>query len=789
MKQRSCSFTFENVSFLLLLLLITTSAFANLGYVGKFELFYGNLHSHTSFSDGRGTPEEAYAHASKYGHVLAVTDHCYYLTTAHLGRHKLELTFEAARRATVHGFFAGLVGFEWTGGSGHINVFESHNFVSRNEVSALLDFYKWLTVEAKLAQFNHPGRTFGNFHDFQFFPDVDRYINLIEVGNGSSANGDTISQEALENFVLALNRGWHVSPTANQDNHRENWLSANQTRTGIWSRSLTREDILEALWNRRTFASEDSNVRLWFEANGHPMGSVIGAQGSTALRFKLYYLDDEPVDVVIVHSQSGVVFTGEGLPAGEHLFEFESVPPDSFEWYFVYVRQLDGDEIVSAPIWYETVGPLKVNYVRIAPANVTTKSGAVVTFDVYNDTPQDVDETLVLMLDGETVWSERVSLRGFQVVHGRSVELPRDGLNSPGIKELTFVVGGEVVQSLSFKVLERLGPVLLVDTLHENDLTDAVHRFLTDYERSVGSISWPNTILSNYEVDYVLIPTPSVAGLDFFKDLLPEEVEWLEGLADRVLLLRGSDEFHFERYRATLPSARVFPTVTELYEFFRLPTGSLNEKTARSPVVLIDQGHGNDYTRDKLTKLENFILSRGYKVSYLTNLQVLDGTVLIIMNGKDFSEEEMLSVSDFVRSGGRLIIASKGDYKDGGNTEDLNRLLEHVNSPVRFNDDQVEDEVSNYGAPYKVLAGGVRFYSPCSLIVSGAVELLVTSETARSVDADRKGDAQPVDRVVLAAQFTFGAGYVVVLGKAIFSDFDFDHNSGFIEKIFDFGRD
>src|SRR5215470_17383292 len=41
------------------------------------QVFFGNLHSHTSYSDGSGTPAEAYNHARNVAHLdfLVITDH------------------------------------------------------------------------------------------------------------------------------------------------------------------------------------------------------------------------------------------------------------------------------------------------------------------------------------------------------------------------------------------------------------------------------------------------------------------------------------------------------------------------------------------------------------------------------------------------------------------------------------------------------------------------------------------------------------------------------------------
>ncbi|MGB9614400.1 MAG: PHP domain-containing protein, partial [Fervidobacterium sp.] len=189
--------------FLIVLLVLVTPVLAE-----DLNIYYGNLHSHTSYSDGKGTPEEAYEYAKKYGDVLAVTDHCYFLKIPVNGQQKTVLTQQAARKATVPGKFVGLQGFEWTAGSGHINVYETVDFISRDEKGGLKDFYEWIVKIKKLAQFNHPGMTFGNFQDFLFMPEADNYVNLLEIGNGNSTSNDTISEEMYDNFILALNRGW-----------------------------------------------------------------------------------------------------------------------------------------------------------------------------------------------------------------------------------------------------------------------------------------------------------------------------------------------------------------------------------------------------------------------------------------------------------------------------------------------------------------------------------------------------------------------------------------------------
>ncbi len=766
---------------LFILMMITLRPGAVSAQDQDFQIFYGNLHSHTAFSDGRGTPEEAFEHAKRYGDVLAVTDHCYYLKTPVNGVSKVLRTRQAARNSSISGKFVGLQGFEWTAGSGHINVYETEEFITRDEKGDLNDFYNWIVKVKKLAQFNHPGVTFGNFQDFILYPEADLYVNLIEVGNGNSSRNDTISEEMFENFILALNRGWHVSPTANQDNHRENWLSVNDSRTGILAKELTYEALMEALWNRRTFASEDKNAKIFFWGEVSIMGSIVRKNAGETVSLKFVYEDPaDPADTVVLYSQNGILLKIERIEKDRFTIEQNIQLQDGYEWFFFYVKQIDGDEIVSAPIWFESKEPVKVNYVRLGPSKPSTKDNLTLTFDIYNTSSEPRQVKLTVYIDGKIVSTEIFNLGAYAIVYDKQIIIEPQ---VTGKHRVDFEINGDIAQSYTFEVSETTGLRVLIDRLHENDFNEEFLSFVEALKRNGHEIVYPETILSGYgNIDAVILVGPSREGLNFFKDLMDIEVEWLNSFPGRVYLVPGSDSEYFEIYKKLLRNAIVLERVPLLYDEFKLK----NHQQRKLPsAVLIDQGHANDYTNRHLTKLESYLKAVGKEVKYLTQLNELSGEFLIIMNGKDFTDDEINSVVKFVLDGGTLIITSKSDYQNGGNTEDLNLILDALNSPVFFNDDQVVDKVNNYGADYKVLAGGVRFYSACSLLVVGSdAEVLIWSETASSVDADGMKDAKPVSRVVLASRFKRGKGAVIVLGKAVFSDYDFDQNITFIESLF-----
>ena len=51
-------------------------------------------------------------------------------------------------------------------------------------------------------------------------------------------------------------RGWHLAPSNNQDNHKGNWGDSNTGRTVVLADTLDREAIYDAIRNYRVYATE-----------------------------------------------------------------------------------------------------------------------------------------------------------------------------------------------------------------------------------------------------------------------------------------------------------------------------------------------------------------------------------------------------------------------------------------------------------------------------------------------------------------------------------------------------
>ncbi len=358
--------------------------------VGKaqYQLYFGQLHSHTTYSDGAGTLDNALDYVANLPEsanvdFVAFTDHSNYFDASGNANPEAalydpsQMTPDSAKmwaeytgamddfNAENAGELVALGGFEmtWSGGPGHINTFNTEGIVSRNNTTlnnktsdAGLRAYYALLSKTELAdsisQFNHPGSTFGTFSDFAYWDAVaDTRIQLVEVGNGEGQIGSGGYFPSYEYYTMALDKGWHVAPTNNQDNHKGKWGNANDARDVILADDLSEEGLYEAIRNYRVYSTEDKNLEVNYTVNGLMLGSMI-EEVPEKLNIAVSVNDPDSSDsiakVEVIVNSGKVAYSWSAPDKGEEL----TVTLDpTYSYYYIRVTQADGDLAVTAPVW------------------------------------------------------------------------------------------------------------------------------------------------------------------------------------------------------------------------------------------------------------------------------------------------------------------------------------------------------------------------------------------------------------------------------------------------------
>lgn len=345
-----------------------------------YKFHFGQLHSHTNVSDGTGTPDDAYTWARDKGQAdfFAVTDHSNWFDNeldnenitdiSESTSEKWKLLHNKADHYYEPGKYVSLAGYEmtWsgaTGGWGHINTFNTPWFASRNNKAMDLPAYYKKIAEwpESINQLNHPGKTFGDFADFGFYSEeTDNVVQLIEVGNGEGPIRGSGYFPSYEYYTRALDKGWHLAPSNNQDNHKGNWITSNEARTVILSDELTRDSIYDGIRDMRVYATENRNLEIMYKINGQLMGSRLSSPDKLNVSININEPDtndpEQKIKTVELISNGGIVSASKEFDDYNVDWNFELEP--MYDYYYVRVVQANGDISVTAPIWVGEVLPV-----------------------------------------------------------------------------------------------------------------------------------------------------------------------------------------------------------------------------------------------------------------------------------------------------------------------------------------------------------------------------------------------------------------------------------------------
>lgn len=291
----------------------------------NYKLFWADMHCHNGLTaDAEGQPDEMHFYARDRAglDVVVFTNNDFY--NVPLTQYDFELghlfatTFSARLHAAERPLLS-LPGFEWT------------SRIPGVATAKLSDSSNWLPP--------YRNRSYPNHRSVIYPPSGGPLVHFTEVGNDiarlneavEKAGGITLSQHnafklsghpvevgfeltsGWSNYIGArprlfhepLNQGARLGFTANGDTHRRA-PGLSGALTGIYAEELTADSILDALRNRRCFATMGSQIFLDTRTGDALMGSEIKtSEGNVTLR--LHAIGTRPI------TQARLIRNGETI--------------------------------------------------------------------------------------------------------------------------------------------------------------------------------------------------------------------------------------------------------------------------------------------------------------------------------------------------------------------------------------------------------------------------------------------------------------------------------------------
>ncbi|MCD8380816.1 MAG: CehA/McbA family metallohydrolase [Lachnospiraceae bacterium] len=705
----------------------------------EYNIYFGQLHSHTNYSDGAGSITDAYEHATEVHETtdtldfLAVTDHSNSFDNASSDSVTINDGFSSeewsegtayAEQYTTDEFVA-IFGYEmtWSNGLGHINTYNTDGFQSRTQSdyttysTALQNYYATLkTATDSISQFNHPGTTFGDFSDFSYYDEeIDELITLIEVGNGEGAIGSSSYFPSYEYYTRALDKGWHVAPTNNQDNHKGLWGDANTARTVVLADSLTEESIYDAMRNYRVYATEDNDLSIYYTLDGNIMGTILSesdVDSTVTLSVKISDPTDSSLGTVSVIVNGGYVLVSQTVAGNEDTVIF-TVSSD-YSYYYIKVVEADGDIAVTAPVWVGDVEALDVSTFEADDALAVQDQALNMTLSLYNNESSDF-----------------------------------------------------TVESITFTVTDLDGNV--------TDITDDI----------VKTTETPTVVESMGTADYSFAYTYSGLGSTIYTATItgtlngvtkvytePLTVSYVSADMVTNVVVDGS---HYNDYVTGYYGGNMTELVALAADL------SINVTVVED----VEDYYGEDSVLDDCALL---IISAPAKKSGTANAG--DYTASL------YEDEFIEAVQAYVQAGGSVIVCGLADYGEASSSAEYhtaaqqNKLLAAIGSTMSLNDDEAYDVDNNGGQAYRLyletfnmesdwltgvvdvdsVADGEDYqvysqYSGCTVNVGSGTWLVKGFDTTYSIDSDRDG-------VGASDEIESGSGYsyniVTPEGEAVF---------------------
>jgi hypothetical protein len=368
---------------------------------------FGNLHAHTSYSDGSGTPAEAYRMACSAGlDFFAITEHNHdkgdgkgdrkdgkmIATQPQLYNGPPTSLVKTADTMNKPGRCVTLYGQEFStiSSGNHMNIFDVGKVIDVpngkfDQLVTWLESNKDSQGAVALAQFNHPatgredrdyGRDdFGTGNEANWVQEMAPHVSLIEVLNAPALKfgiGQR-TEDHQSQYFRYLNLGFHLAPSVGQDNHYKNWGTSTDARVAAITADFTRPGIINALRKRHAYATEDKNLRLVFRIGAALQGDIVDPPAiGTELPLTLELKDDDEPNarykVDVFKDRAG----GEQATKAVETFRFtgNQITPLSLEgvrfdaageYVLLRITQFndeDDDHVAedrawTAPIWFE----------------------------------------------------------------------------------------------------------------------------------------------------------------------------------------------------------------------------------------------------------------------------------------------------------------------------------------------------------------------------------------------------------------------------------------------------
>ena len=350
--------------------------------------YFGNLHSHSSYSDGNAdntskipADDYAFAKTAMCMDFLGISEHNH--ATAGMSISNWQPGIVQATAATTSNFVAmhgqewGVIGTQGTAGdhAGHVIVYGMDSLVGWEAGNYQINVAK-STYLGTGGLFDIINRHGNNAFASLAHPDNYDYNNVLNIVYDVKAD-DAIAATAIESgpafsldttytnpaaigyyafYKNMLAKGYHLGPSIDHDNHNLTFGHTAKTRLAIMATSLSEANILDAIRKMRFYATEDCAAKISFTINTSiPIGSIVTKAGAPIISVSAIFTTNAITSIKLMYGVPGsgtAATTLTSTTSSTLNYTHTALANLATGYYFIDITESTGARIITAPIWY-----------------------------------------------------------------------------------------------------------------------------------------------------------------------------------------------------------------------------------------------------------------------------------------------------------------------------------------------------------------------------------------------------------------------------------------------------
>ncbi len=323
------------------------------------QLFWGDLHMHSNISE---CSKHTRFHCTeveekhRFSRDVGGLDFCLLTDHDSMNQYEWLQTKQYADFNNIEGSFVSFLGLEWTcthdpnTSIGHYNILyldDGINLPVKYEYPSIEDVWNTLKVGEAMTIPHHTGEL-QHLHDWKFYnSEFERLVEVYQVRGSYEYDEcefnpiDYGRPTKMGSSVQAgLKRGYKFGFTSGGE-HEGVGI------TGVYAKSLTRKDIFDALYERRTFGTTSEKLSLSYFADNTCMGGETKKgtkhiHGSLNLTDPLEYIklvtNLEEIDITAATTSCNFSAT---------------IDLSNVDWAYIRIKQKDSNIAWSSPIFFD----------------------------------------------------------------------------------------------------------------------------------------------------------------------------------------------------------------------------------------------------------------------------------------------------------------------------------------------------------------------------------------------------------------------------------------------------